>query len=130
MHTQQPDEAAYSLLGALAHLYQEKEQQSNQVHGLAQLQEWILRRWTINYTTRDLLISRKWLVKNELIKEHTLGYTITELGLEYIRHKVPELAPSEPLYEENKVLELKIRVPCSQTGTKAAKRRRTRLIIS
>lgn len=112
------DEIGFYLLGALAHLKQEKSGVA--VFGLSQVQEWAKNYWKCELSLLQAVRSKQWLVDNELIEERVLGYAITELGIEYLAYHLPDFLPVAPLYDERGGL--KLQITSNQAGTKAAKR--------
>lgn len=97
MKLSEPTQEGFYLLGALAHLGLQKEVK---VHGLMQVHAWITQHWNIECKLIELVRSRPWLLENELIEERPLGYSVTDLGLEYLKYKQPRFMLSNLLCDE------------------------------
>ncbi|MFZ3031465.1 MAG: hypothetical protein WA082_00320 [Candidatus Moraniibacteriota bacterium] len=109
------EERVLYILGALAHLVSEG---GAMIFGLVHVQDKIKSLWQTDITLREIVGAKKWLLDNELIEDCGIGYSLNELGEEYLRFKLPEFLPLPPMPDHDQF-------PALQFKFKQRRRRRT-----
>lgn len=81
-------------LGALWHL--SRHNTLAVAFGLQSVVSEVELRLDTSLTMIEVLAAKRWALENELIDDMGVGYSINELGREYLRYKKPEYEPPPP----------------------------------